>query len=229
MAQVQISCKIFLIKIDCFYLDFYFFYIKNSDLQIFQIDQVKYCLKTFAKHQICLFLQCNILSSLTKNAKPCSSHSREASKKQKHPLGLTNLPFSVRNLAEHTILPFPGYTSTIQPKGQCDLAVCSTGRYMKYLSFGISLSISRSTKVVKYSLIHLCQNILVADCTFFHLTLSFISNWLKFRGGKFVKGEPNRKWFGVLASKWSILSLVSVSGRLIADSTSHRKVVNESQ
>ena len=139
MAQVQISCKIFLIKIDCFYLDFYFFYIKNSDLQIFQIDQAKYCLKTFAKHQICLFLQCSILSSLTKNAK----------------LGLTNSPFGVRNSAEHTILPFPGYTSTIQPKGQCDLAVCSTGRYMKYLSFGISLSISQSTKVGRYSLIHL--------------------------------------------------------------------------
>ena len=70
---------------------------------------------------------------------------------------------------------------------------------------------------------------LVADCTFFHLTLYFISNWLKFRGGKFVEGEPNRKWFGVLASKWSILSLAGVTGCwLITDSTSHRKVVNES-
>ena len=70
---------------------------------------------------------------------------------------------------------------------------------------------------------------LVADCTFFHLVLYFLSNWLKFRGGKFCEGEPNIKWLGVLASKWSTLSLVGVSGRwLIADSTSHRKVVNES-
>ena len=85
------------------------------------------------------------------------------------------------------------------------------------------------TKVDRYSLIHLCQNMLVADCTFFHLVLYFLSNWLKFRGGKFCEGEPNIKWLGVLASKLSTLSLVGVSGRwLITDSTSHRKVVNES-
>ena len=79
--------------------------------------------------QICLFLQCNILYSSTKNAKPCSSHSLEASNKHKRPLGLTNSPFGVCNLAEHTILPFLRLTSTIQPKDQRDLAVCSTERF----------------------------------------------------------------------------------------------------
>ena len=50
MAGVQISRKIFLIKIDCLHLDFYFFYIKNSDLQIFQKDQLKYCFNLFARN-----------------------------------------------------------------------------------------------------------------------------------------------------------------------------------
>ena len=70
---------------------------------------------------------------------------------------------------------------------------------------------------------------LVAECTFFHLALYFISDWLKFPDGKFGDGEPNRKWYVVMASKSSILSLVGVSRHwLITDSTSHRKVVNES-
>ena len=71
---------------------------------------------------------------------------------------------------------------------------------------------------------------MVAACTFFHLALYFISDWLKFSGGNFGKGEPNtnRTWQGVMASKLSLLSLVGVSGLwLITDSTSHRKVVNE--
>ena len=69
---------------------------------------------------------------------------------------------------------------------------------------------------------------LVADHTFFHLPLCFKSDWLKFSGGKFSDGEPNRKWQGVVASKWSIL-VVGLSGRwLITDSTSYRKVLYES-
>ena len=52
---------------------------------------------------------------------------------------------------------------------------------------------------------------------------------MKFPGDKFGVSEPNRKWQGAMASKSSMLSLVGVSELwLITDSTSHRKVVNES-
>ena len=60
------------------------------------------------------------------------------------------------------------------------------------------------------------------------MALYFISNWLKFPSGKFGNGEPNRKSWGVMALKSSILSLVGVRGYwLITDSTWYRKVVNE--
>ena len=50
MAKTQISRNIFLIKVDNLYLDLYFSYIKNSELQIFQKDQLKCCFKIFARH-----------------------------------------------------------------------------------------------------------------------------------------------------------------------------------
>ena len=50
------------------------------------------------------------------------------------------------------------------------------------------------TKVSRYSLVYLCQNMLVADCTFFHLALYFISYWLKFPGVKYGNIEPSGEW-----------------------------------
>ena len=59
MAWTQISCKTSLIKINYLYLDLYFCDIKNSDLQIFQKDQLKVVLKCLQRnglHDINLFI-----------------------------------------------------------------------------------------------------------------------------------------------------------------------------
>ena len=69
----------------------------------------------------------------------------------------------------------------------------------------------------------------VAAWTAFHLVLKFICKSLKSPGDGLNDGEPSRKWYGVRASKSSMLSLFGVSGRwLTIDSASQRKVVNAS-
>ena len=52
---------------------------------------------------------------------------------------------------------------------------------------------------------------------------------LKSPGDGLDDGKPSRKWYGVRASKLSMLLLFGVSGRcLMIDSTSQRKAVNSS-
>ena len=97
-----------------------------------------------------------------------------------------------------------------------------------FLSFAILLSIPFG----RLKLVGTLWSIYDKTCWWLTVHFSILlynSNWLKFPGDKFGVSEPNRKWQGAMASKSSMLSLVGVSELwLITDSTSHRKVVNES-
>ena len=68
-----------------------------------------------------------------------------------------------------------------------------------------------------------------AGWTAFYLVLKFICESLKSPGDGLNNGEPSRKWYGVRASKSSMLLLFGLSGRwLTTDYTSQRKAVNAS-
>ena len=82
-------------------------------------------------------------------------------------------------------------------KGQCDPVVCSARVMTKSPVPKVRYFVDHFfvlTKISRYILINLCQNMLVAHFTCFHLALYIISDWLKFPGGKFGSGGPNRKW-----------------------------------
>ena len=120
--------------------------------------------------QICSFLEGNILSSSTKNTKTCSSHLHEASNKHKHPLGLMNLPFSFAHYRNVLSCPFKVKHQLFDPKASVTLKYLQQGLWLNLLFLSVSISLSIffwSTKVRRYSLIDLCQNMLVADCAFF--------------------------------------------------------------
>ena len=94
-----------------------------------------------------------------------------------------------------------------------------------FLTFYFFLLVNKGT----YTFNHLRQNMSVAACTAIHLFLRLISSALVAHGWKFRLGLPSRRWFGVIGSKSSILSLAGVRGRLlIILSTSVRKVDNAS-
>ena len=68
-----------------------------------------------------------------------------------------------------------------------------------------------------------------AGWTAYYLVLKFICEPLKSLGDGLNNGEPSRKWYGVRASKSSMLLLFGLSGRwLTTDYTSQRKAVNAS-
>ena len=137
------------------------------------------------------------------------------SSKYNCPEDLISSLFGVVTFTERTIPSLPWYTSTIRLISQWDLGVWSTDNITKSRISrfrDLFVNFFPDTKVWRYSFVHFLQYIFVAAWTAFYLVLKFIYESLKSPSNGLDDAKTNRKWYGVRASKSSMVLFLGLMG-----------------